>query len=72
MRRTGVGLVACGLLLWGLGAQAASIGTGLFGRAPYLMGVVKPGDAAEVATDFAGPLQHPLTISIDPQSIRWN
>lgn len=62
--------VACGLGLglWGLGVQAASIGTGPFGQLPHIMGVIQAGDAEEVARDFAEPLTRPLTVDIAPQS----
>jgi hypothetical protein len=61
---------ACGLalVLWDFGAQAASIGMGAFWRVPHIMGVVKAGDAEEVARDFAEPLTLPLTVDIAPQS----
>ncbi|MFG6412592.1 hypothetical protein ACG02S_01630 [Roseateles sp. DC23W] len=68
MRKTVTGLAAWGLLLWGLGAQAASIGPGPFGLAPHIAGTVTLGDAAKVAAEFATPLRRPLSVSIDPRS----
>lgn len=68
MRVTWRGACGLGLLLWGLGAQAASIGMGAFWRVPHITGVVKAGDAEEVARDFAEPLVLPLTLDIAPQS----
>lgn len=61
---------ACGLglVLSGLAAQAASIGTGPFGLAPHITGVVMAGDAEEVAHDFAAPLSRPLSVDIAPLS----
>ncbi|MFG6432711.1 hypothetical protein [Roseateles sp. LYH14W] len=68
MRVTWRAACGLGLVLSGLGVQAASIGTGPFGRAPHIMGVVKAGDAEEVARDFAEPLTRPLTVDIAPLS----
>jgi hypothetical protein len=70
MRKRATWRAACGLglMLWGLAAQAASIGTGPFGLAPHITGVVKIGDVEEVARDFAEPLTRPLTVDIAPLS----
>lgn len=57
-----------GLALCSLGVQGASIGTGPFALAPHITGVVKAGDADEVARDFAEPLTRPLTVDIAPLS----
>jgi hypothetical protein len=62
--------VACGLgaVLWAGGAQAATIGTGPFGQAPRITGVVTVGQAAKVALTFAEPLKRPLVVDIAPGS----
>jgi hypothetical protein len=68
MRMVWQGACGLGLMLWALGANAASIGMGAFWRAPYITGVVKPGDAEAVARRFAEPLKHPLLVDIEPKS----
>lgn len=58
----GVGIVLAPL------AQAASIGTGISNTFPHILGVVKPGEADEVAKTFVAPLKKPLTLRIHPRS----
>ncbi|WP_067066360.1 hypothetical protein [Roseateles chitosanitabidus] len=50
----------------GPGAQAAGIGT-TFGI-PHIIGVVKPGELAEVKSDLSGHFDKPLTLRVDPAS----
>lgn len=49
-------------------AQAAAIGTGLFGKSPHILGKVVVGESDEVKRDFAEGLKGPLKIRIDPGS----
>ncbi|HEY0955064.1 MAG TPA: hypothetical protein VGE36_09930 [Roseateles sp.] len=56
------------LALLGGAAQAAAIGSGLFGIGAHILGTVKPGDVEEVRTELAGPMKTPLSIDIDPRS----
>lgn len=69
--KAGAGVVAStglAILLQVTAAGAASIGSGPLGIAPHIAGLIRPGDADEVATDFSGPLKYPLSIKIDPLS----
>ncbi len=56
------------LALPGISAQAAAIGTGPFGIAPLIAGIVRPGEAEEVRADLAESLKKPITVDIDPRS----
>jgi len=48
--------------------QAAIIGNGPFGNSPQIIGTVKPGEADEVAQDFAGGFKKPLTLILSANS----
>lgn len=49
-------------------AQAANIGTGISNTYPHITGIVKAGEADEVAQTFVAPLKKPLTLRIQPFS----
>jgi hypothetical protein len=57
-----------GFALCSLAAGAASFGKGLFGLAPSLIGPVEPGEAKEVAAEFAELPERPITMYIFPRS----
>ncbi|MFG6489732.1 hypothetical protein ACG04R_23850 [Roseateles sp. BYS78W] len=59
---------ACAGALLAPMAQAAFIGTGPFNAAPHIIGVVKPGEADEVARTFTATLKLPLALSLSPLS----
>jgi len=49
-------------------AQAALIGTGIANTYPHINGIVKAGEADEVARTFVAPLKKPLTLRMHPSS----
>ena len=58
-----------GLMLQAAGAaQAAYIGTGLFGNDPHIQGIVKAGDADTAKQALSAPLKRPLRLDIHPLS----
>jgi hypothetical protein len=66
-RARAVVLASAGAALASL-AQAALIGTGISHTYPHINGVVKPGEADEIAQTFVAPLKKPLTLRIHPLS----
>ncbi len=68
MRKTSRTVAGLCLALLSAAAQAAAIGSGLFGTRPHILGIVAPGDLEEVQADLAGPLRSPLSIDIHPLS----